>query len=736
MGNGDASCERNSTTKLLVVQISKSNEKSKEIIDLLEKKKEEFSPFLKENLKTLLEKEELSSEPYFNSNQEDIDAWKGATRGKGQEKTSASGDVVEENEKDKSYPVLVAFVACGDKEIEKCSNKVRYIEELYLSYGMVLIESKKERLEIYPLVCRCFKRGNTDNGSIIIDKFERMLQLDPDSDFRLNDGTNQRRFINIETAPSIIEPIKAIIDQNSFLPNSEKQDDKQEIFHRQYRQEAEYEIRGEYQIDYERIINSTAYRRTVDKAQVFSSSKGAHYRTRMTHTQQVAQIARALARGLIKRDLITDDVYREGLIDLTEAIALAHDLGHTPFGHQGEYALNDILRGKDSRKIIEKIGESKRRGEEPSKSSKDYYGKTQNYYGGFKHNFHGLRVVSYLEERYFAFHGLNLTYKVLEGILKHTKAENRECENCSLNNEDLNACLSKRCCSLEEFLPSLQQDKMQLKKKYATTISGQIVAIADEIAQRSHDIDDAFASGILSNEDFFDLISLTKFRKLYEHVYKEKVEHDAQGMNRLYIDGDELLSYRISSGIVSFLLRDVISKSEEKIKELKKSSLSTFSLDNLQEKVIRFSPEGSEANEYLEKIVTNLLINSPEIIINDTKGYKIVQDLFEAYYRQPGLLSDSTLNRMRAEMLRDTYEAIDFRKDDKKVIEKELQRIHIAFAFEKRENGSRPTKNNREMSYEEIYSKKKKCLVRAITDYIAGMTDSHAIQKHREIYNI
>ncbi|RGS75915.1 dNTP triphosphohydrolase [Ruminococcus bromii] len=136
--------------------------------------------------------------------------------------------------------------------------------------------------------------------------------------------------------------------------------------------------RSEYQRDYDRIIYSKSFRRIVDKTQVFSASKGDHYRTRMTHTMIVCQIARSICNALNCNQA------------LTEAIAISHDLGHTPFGHIGERTLNNILK-----KSFPEVG-------------------------GFKHNYQGLRVVSMLEKDYYEIDGLDLSYQVMEGMFKHT----------------------------------------------------------------------------------------------------------------------------------------------------------------------------------------------------------------------------------------------------------------------------------------------------------------------------
>jgi len=140
--------------------------------------------------------------------------------------------------------------------------------------------------------------------------------------------------------------------------------------------EEEHPLRTAYQRDRERILHSSAFRRLQYKTQVFVNNEGDHYRTRLTHTMEVAQIARAIARMLNVHE------------DLTEAVALAHDLGHTPFGHSGEDALRELMKD----------------------------------HGGFEHNVHGLRVVDLLERRYPDFRGLNLTWEVRESIAKHTTA--------------------------------------------------------------------------------------------------------------------------------------------------------------------------------------------------------------------------------------------------------------------------------------------------------------------------
>ncbi len=185
--------------------------------------------------------------------------------------------------------------------------------------------------------------------------------------------------------------------------------------------------RSEFQRDRDRIIHCSAFRRLEYKTQVFVNHEGDMFRTRLTHTLEVAQIARTLARALALNE------------DLTEAITLAHDLGHTPFGHAGQHALNACMAG----------------------------------YGGFEHNLHSLRIVDTLEERYPSFAGLNLLFETREGILKH----------CSETNARRLGDLGRRF--LEHRQPSLE---------------AQIANVADEIAYNHHDIDDGLRARLLRLE--------------------------------------------------------------------------------------------------------------------------------------------------------------------------------------------------------------------------------------------
>jgi dGTPase len=202
--------------------------------------------------------------------------------------------------------------------------------------------------------------------------------------------------------------------------------------------ESESPTRTAFQRDRDRIIHSTAFRRLKHKTQVFIAHEGDHYRTRLTHTIEVAQIARALARSMRLDE------------DLAEAIALVHDFGHTPFGHTGEDALDEKMRE----------------------------------FGGFDHNAQSLRIVTSLEKRYAEFDGLNLTWETLEGLVKH---------NGPLTNASGQGIVHPVPEAILEF--NAQYD-LELAR-YAS-LEAQCAAIADDIAYNAHDIDDGLRSGLLS----------------------------------------------------------------------------------------------------------------------------------------------------------------------------------------------------------------------------------------------
>jgi len=215
--------------------------------------------------------------------------------------------------------------------------------------------------------------------------------------------------------------------------------------------------RSEFQRDRDRIVHSTAFRRLKYKTQVFVSHEGDLFRNRLTHSLEVAQIARSSARALGLNE------------DLTEAIALAHDLGHTPFGHAGQRALNNCMRE----------------------------------HGGFEHNLQSLRIVDLLEQHYAEFDGLNLTFETREGILKHCAQEN-----------------ARRLGPVaERFLVGGQP-----------SLEAQLTNVADEIAYNNHDIDDGLRAGLLTMEQFCEVelfqVRYDQVRQRYPGLEPRRVRHE------------------------------------------------------------------------------------------------------------------------------------------------------------------------------------------------------------------
>jgi len=239
------------------------------------------------------------------------------------------------------------------------------------------------------------------------------------------------------------------------------------------------EFRTEFQRDRDRIVHSTAFRRLVYKTQVFVNHEGDLYRTRLTHSMEVAQIARTIARALCLNET------------LTEAICLAHDLGHTPFGHAGQDALNDCMRE----------------------------------YGGFEHNLQSLRVVDELEDRYADFRGLNLSFECREGILKH----------CSLAHARELGEIGRRF--IERRQPGLE---------------AQLANLADEIAYNNHDIDDGLRAGLITLEQLQEVAvvrdSLATVRGKYPDLAGRRVVNEVvrRMINSMVVDVIRTSSARIA----------------------------------------------------------------------------------------------------------------------------------------------------------------------------------------------
>ena len=307
--------------------------------------------------------------------------------------------------------------------------------------------------------------------------------------------------------------------------------------------------RSEYQRDRDRIVHSTAFRRLVYKTQVFVNHEGDLYRTRLTHSVEVAQIARTMACAMRLNET------------LTEAICLAHDLGHTPFGHAGQDALNDCMRD----------------------------------YGGFEHNLQSLRVVEELEERYAEFPGLNLTFEVREGILKH----------CSLKNAARIGELGLRFIKREQ--PSLE---------------AQLANGADEIAYNNHDLDDGLRAGLLSLEE---LAEVTLFRRHYAAV-----------LARYPGLAGKRLIYEIVRRMINEVVTDLIDTTSAAIATAAPADIDA--VRKLPEMLVGFGSTVAAEHLELKQFLRKNLYRHYRVLRMTTKANKVVQALFAALMEKPELM--------------------------------------------------------------------------------------------------
>ena len=303
--------------------------------------------------------------------------------------------------------------------------------------------------------------------------------------------------------------------------------------------------RNDYQRDRDRIIHSASFRRLQYKTQVFVNHEGDMFRSRLTHSLEVSQIARAVARTLNCHE------------DLSEAIALAHDLGHTPFGHAGQDALNACMRGC----------------------------------GGFEHNLQSLRVVDFLERKYANFNGLNLTYEVREGILKHCSKKNAR------NLGDLG----------QRFVHGNQP-----------TLEAQIVNYADEIAYIHHDIDDGFRSGIL---DFQLLEKNAFFKKICKEVKTKYIN----------LTPEQLLNETLRS-MMNLIISDLCNQSSLNIENYK-----PLNLDDIKTlpPLVEFSKDMHAYFMELKRFSKAYLYQHPRVIEMGSHAQEVIKilfDFFKKYY--------------------------------------------------------------------------------------------------------
>lgn len=336
--------------------------------------------------------------------------------------------------------------------------------------------------------------------------------------------------------------------------------------------ENEHAYRTAFQRDRDRIIHSRAFRRLKHKRQVFLITDGDHFRTRLTHTLEVAQIARIMARALGLNE------------DLVEAIALGHDLGHTPFGHLGETVLNEILQGRDT--LEGRLDGS--------------------FLGGFKHNYQSLRVVDFLEQKY-EFAGLNLTRPVREGILKHTRLKRGQYK-----------------------YPDFNITSLAFEVDAATTLEGQIVAVADEVAQRTHDLEDGMRAGLVGVDQVRELAIV---KKVEERLPLAQLLSSAATLQQ---DQDDYV-YRnqLINGLINLLVSDII---QQTLQQVEKFSTQRGRLAFFNEEVVRFSPALDPLQKELNAFIYQQIIFVPSVQRADVHVKEVLRALFRSYYEAPQLI--------------------------------------------------------------------------------------------------
>ncbi|MGH7597354.1 MAG: dGTP triphosphohydrolase [bacterium] len=345
--------------------------------------------------------------------------------------------------------------------------------------------------------------------------------------------------------------------------------------------ENEHEYRTAFQRDRDRIIHSRAFRRLKHKRQVFLITEGDHFRTRLTHTLEVAQISRTMARALGLNE------------DLVEAIALGHDLGHTPFGHLGETVLNEILQGRDPLEGLL----------DPALALAASRGKPG--FGGFKHNYQSLRVVDVLEQKYEVA-GLNLTALVREGILKHTRLKRGQYN-----------------------YPAFDVADLAFELDAATTLEGQVVAIADEVAQRTHDLEDGLRAGLVEIEEMrrLEIVQRVEARLPIAQLL-DGSEASAAGPHE---EGDHYL-YRnqLINGLINLLVSDII---QQTLQQVEKFAGRCQRLNFFDRELVRFSDEIDPLQKALNAFIYQHIIFVPAVQKADAQVREILRTLFKLYYQ-------------------------------------------------------------------------------------------------------
>jgi dGTPase len=330
-------------------------------------------------------------------------------------------------------------------------------------------------------------------------------------------------------------------------------------------------MRTPFHRDRDRIIHATAFRRLTYKTQVFLHHEGDHFRTRLTHSLEVAQIARSMARQLGLDE------------DLAEALSLAHDLGHPPFGHAGERALDRAMRD----------------------------------WGGFDHNAHSLRIITSLERRYARFDGLNLTFETLEGLAKHNGplvGPHAPPDAASRNREllDLVGALGlTQALGLDGFAPA----------------EAQVAAIADDVAYTNHDIDDALRAGLISLGD------LEQAPMAGTYVSEARSALEGASAASSPEDRDRRLFYEVNRRMITVMVDDVVEEARRRIAVLDPHSADD--IRNAGAPVVAFSDARRAELDALREFLFVRVYRAPRVMRIMHQAEQVVASLFERYMSSP-----------------------------------------------------------------------------------------------------
>ena len=312
-------------------------------------------------------------------------------------------------------------------------------------------------------------------------------------------------------------------------------------------------LRNDFQRDRDRIIHSTAFRRLKHKTQVFVNTSGDHFRTRITHSLEVSQIARTLAKFFNLNE------------DLSETLSLAHDLGHTPFGHAGEESLNICMKN----------------------------------YGGFDHNIQTLRIITLLENRYYKFKGLNLSFETIDGLIKH----NGPVKNLTKFNRILG----------KNFF------KKKIKFSLNSSLEAQLASISDDIAYNSHDLEDGLKSNLFKLKDLIKIPVLDKI--IIKHIKKTK---------KYSID---LIIRQIIREIINEMVSDVILTTHKNIKKYKIKNLND--IYNTKFQLVTFSNKMKIFDIKIKKFLRQKMYFHKKVNSKTNYGRKVITKLFKSIRRNP-----------------------------------------------------------------------------------------------------